>query len=91
MYHVATPIPNKYYCLVGSASKFNDGSSPLRFGVCNVSTTGFDVSFKGGDSTSQTTEIGSLVVFGTSEVATEPPAGYDPWSDPSPPGGGIIP
>ena len=40
---------------------------------------------------SQTTEIGSLVVFGTSEVATEPPAGYDPWSDPSPPGGGFIP
>lgn len=86
----ATPMPNKYYCVMASGSRYDDDSSPLRLAAYNVSTTGFDLACRGSDS-NYNTDLASLVVFGTDEVATDPPTGYDPGTDPSPPGGGIIP
>lgn len=87
----ATPLPNKFYTVSATATEFNNEANPLIMGPYDFQTTGFKIRMKKANGDAANTGLASVIVFGSDEVYTEPPPAYDWETDPTPPGGGVIP
>jgi len=87
----ATPLPNKYYCVIANCSNENNIDVGTIVSAYDVATTGFKLSVTNGNGNYRNTNLGQLVVYGSDEVVTEPPPGFDYDTDPLPPPGGVWP
>jgi len=77
-----TPLPNKFYTVLATAVKWGSQLTPLIPGPYNFTTNSFYIRFKDAGGTARDTELGSVVVFGSDEVWTDPPPSYDWETDP---------
>lgn len=91
-FNFTTPQPNRFYAVFAMAANENDIDKGLICSAYDVSTTGFSLALINAGGNYRNTNLGQLIVFGSNEVVTEPPPGYDYETDPNPPiWGGLIP
>ena len=84
-----TPLPNKDYCVSGTAYRYNDTDNPLVLCPYSFATTGFRLKLKRLNTDYDVVGLCGLMCFCSDDIDTAPPAGQNPGTDPSPPGGFI--
>jgi hypothetical protein len=80
LFTFATPLANPYYCVLATTNQNADGTNPLIAGAYSLTTTGFRINIKNAGGNYRDTMLGSVVVFGSDEAYTAPPAANDPWT-----------